>query len=146
MAYFAELDENNIVLRVVSINNSDIVDPHTGEEDEILGIAHCKRNWSGKWKQTSYNDRIRGNYAGVGDSYLEGVATLGVASTDVFMPPKNHASWGLSTTVARWEAPISKPALTEEEVAAGKFYIWNEEAYQADTNDPKTVGWAITTF
>ena len=87
MAYFAELDENNIVLRVVSISNSDIVDPHTGAEDEIL-----------------------------------------------------------STSVARWEAPISKPALTEEEVAAGKFYIWNEEAYQADTNDPKTVGWAITTF
>ena len=66
--------------------------------------------------------------------------------TDVLIKKKNYASWGLSTTVARWEAPISKPALTDEEVAAGKFYIWDEEAYQADTNDPKTVGWAITTF
>ena len=39
MAHFAQLDENNIVTQVIVVDNKDITDPHTGQEDEILGVA-----------------------------------------------------------------------------------------------------------
>ena len=39
MAHFARLDENNVVTQVIVVDNKDITDPHTGEEDEILGVA-----------------------------------------------------------------------------------------------------------
>ena len=79
MAYFAELDQNNIVLRVVVINNEDCLDEN-GNEQEQLGINRCLELYqSGIWKQTSYNTRgnmhsrgkppLRKNYAGIGDTY-----------------------------------------------------------------------------
>ena len=55
------------------------------------------------WKQTSYNGNMRGNYAGIGYTYMSNVATLGVGSTDVFIPQQPYASWTISTTAAVWE-------------------------------------------
>jgi len=43
MAHFAKLDENNIVTQVIVVDNKDTIDPHTGQEDEIIGIALCKK-------------------------------------------------------------------------------------------------------
>ena len=70
MAHFAELDENNIVLRVVVISNDDIKDEN-GEENENIGIAFCQSLFgqNTKWVQTSYNNKIRGGFAGIGASY-----------------------------------------------------------------------------
>ena len=46
---------------------------------------------------------------------------------------------------AMWYSPLGlSPNLTDSEIAAGKSYIWDEDAHQADTNSPKTVGWALT--
>ena len=142
MAHFAKLDENNIVTQVIVVSNDDCTDPHTGEEDEVLGIALCKKLLGGNWKQTSYNNNMRGNYAGIGYKYHSGVATLGVGSTDVFLPAQPHASWTISTTAAQWVSPLGDvPALTDDEIAAGKYYEWDESAYQADN----TTGWVLTT-
>ena len=142
MAHFAKLDENNIVTQVIVVSNDDCTDPHTGEEDEVLGIAFCKKLLGGNWKQTSYNNNMRGNYAGIGYKYHTGVATLGVGSTDVFLPAQPHASWTIHTTEARWVSPLGDaPALTDDEIAAGKFYEWDESAYQADN----TTGWVLRT-
>ena len=142
MAHFAKLDENNIVTQVIVVSNDDCTDPHTGEEDEVLGIAFCKKLLGGNWKQTSYNNNISGNYAGIGYKFHSGVATLGVGSTDVFLPPQPHASWTISTTAAQWVSPLGDaPALTDDEIAAGKFYEWDESAYQADN----TTGWVLRT-
>ena len=142
MAHFAKLDENNIVTQVIVVSNDDCTDPHTGEEDEVLGIAFCKKLLGGNWKQTSYNNNIRGNYAGIGYKFHSGVATLGVGSTDVFLPAQPHASWTISTTAAVWVSPLGDaPALTDAEVAAGKYYVWDETAYQADNS----TGWVLTT-
>ena len=142
MAHFAKLDENNIVTQVIVVSNDDCTDPHTGEEDEVLGIAFCKKLLGGNWKQTSYNNNIRGNYAGIGYKFHSGVATLGVGSTDVFLPPQPHASWTISTTAAQWVSPLGDaPTLTDAEVAANKYYEWDESAYQADN----TTGWVLTT-
>jgi hypothetical protein len=63
MAHFAELDSNNIVVRVVVVDNSQ---EHRGQEflADDCGLG-------GNWIQTSYNHNIRGKYASVGDIYDE---------------------------------------------------------------------------
>tara|TARA_R110000868_G_scaffold122454_1_gene324382 strand:- start:468 stop:797 length:330 start_codon:yes stop_codon:yes gene_type:complete len=68
MAHFAELDENNIVLRVIVVENKDICDEN-GNEKEAIGQAHCARILGGRWLQASYNGSFRKNFAGKGDSY-----------------------------------------------------------------------------
>ena len=147
MAHFAQLDDKNIVTRVIVVNNDDITDSN-GNEIESIGVAFCQKLLGAdtNWKKTSYNHNIRGNYAGVGHTYMTNVATLGVASTDIFISSQPYPSWSIGVGTARWYAPIDgPPTLTDSEEAAGKFYIWDEDAYNADTNSPKTVGWALTT-
>jgi hypothetical protein len=68
MAHFAELDSNNVVLRVIVVDNKDTADAY-GTEKEHIGAAFCERVLGGTWKQTSYNGNMRGKYAGIGDTY-----------------------------------------------------------------------------
>lgn len=134
MAHFAKLDENNIVTQVITISNQDMIDPHSGEEDEVLGIAFCKKLVGGNWKQTSYNGNMRVRYAGIGYSYN--------AALDAFIPPQPHASWVLDNDTASWVSPLGDvPTLTDAEIEAGSYYVWNEDAYQADN----TTGWVLET-
>ena len=148
MAHFAQLDDKNIVINAIVINNDDIIDSTTGKEVESLGVAVCQKllGETTNWKQTSYNRSMRGNYAGIGMTYMSGVRTLGVASTDIFIEQQSYASWTVGINTAQWYSPLGLPPdLTESEKTAEKYYIWDEDAYQADTNSPKTVGWALTT-
>jgi hypothetical protein len=78
MAHFAELDSNNVVLRVVVVDNKDTSDA-AGVEKEYIGAAFCERLFGGNWKQTSYNGNFRKNYAGIGYTYD--------AELDEFVPP-----------------------------------------------------------
>jgi hypothetical protein len=68
MAHFAELDSNNVVLRVIVVDNKDTADAF-GVEKEYIGAAFCERVLGGTWKQTSYNGNFRGRYAGIGYTY-----------------------------------------------------------------------------
>ena len=125
------------------MGNSDTADVN-GVESENIGVAFCQSLLGAEtnWKQTSYNANMRGNYAGIGMKYMSGVATLGVGSTDVFVPQQPHASWTISTTEARWVSPLGDaPTLTDDQIAAGSYYTWNESAYQADNS----TGWTLTT-
>ena len=146
MAHFAQLDENNVVTQVIVVSNDDTSDSN-GTETESIGVAFCQKLLGAdtNWKQTSYNGNMRGNYAGIGYTYMSNVATLGVGSTDIFISQQPYASWTISTSAAQWEAPITQPTLTDEQVAAMSYYTWDESAYQADTSDPKTAGWVLTT-
>ena len=120
MAHFAKLDENNIVTQVIVVDNKDVTDPFTGQEDEILGIAFCKKLLGGNWVQTSYNSTIRKRYAGVGYSYNRAL--------DAFVAPKPFESWVLNTETIDWESPVGPaPELTEAETEAGSRYEWDEE-------------------
>ena len=113
MAHFAQLDENNIVTQVIVVSNEDIKDS-IGNENEEVGIAFCK-NLLGRdtlWKQTSYNNSIRKNYAGIGFTYD--------ATRDAFIAPKPFNSWILNETTCIWEAPVTMPN-------DGKMYSWDEE-------------------
>ena len=146
MAHFAQLDSNNVVVNVIVVGNNDTSD-NAGVETEEIGVAFCQKliGSDTTWKQTSYNSSIRGNFAGIGYTYMENVATLGVGSTDIFINQKPHPSWTISTTEASWIAPVDRPTLTEEQEIAGAYLVWDESAYQADTSDPKTAGWTVQT-
>jgi len=111
MAHFAELDANNVVLRVIVVANKDTADAN-GVEKESIGAAFCERVLGGTWKQTSYNGNIRKNYAGVGFTYQ--------ADIDAFAPPQPYPSWVLNPNMAQWEAPVPKPD-------DGKYYVWDEQ-------------------
>ena len=145
MAHFAQLDGDNIVTQVIVVSNDDTSDSG-GVETESIGVAFCQKllGASTNWKQTSYNGNMRGNYAGIGYTYMSNVATLGVGSTDIFISPQPYPSWTLSTAAAQWAPPSTPgaaPALTDAQKAANKYYVWNESNYQAD---PATA-WVLTT-
>lgn len=68
MAHFAELDDTNHVLSVIVVGNDDCTDEN-GDESEEVGVQFCIDLLGGRWIQTSYNGRMRGKYAAVGDLY-----------------------------------------------------------------------------
>lgn len=119
MAHWAELDENNVVLKVTVGNND--------EPDE--GYQWLIDNLGGTWVKTSYNTRLgkrinpetnelteepgfRGNFAGIGYIYDE--------ELDAFIPPKPFESWVIDEESFSWKAPVEYPN-------DGNAYIWNEE-------------------
>jgi len=110
MAHFAEIDSNNVVLRVIVVANKDTADAN-GNEVESIGVAFCQRLLGGNWVQTSYHGNIRKNYAGIGYTYD--------AAIDAFVPPQPYPSWVLNTNTAQWEAPVPYPT-------DGKDYTWDE--------------------
>ena len=150
MAHFAKLDANNVVEQVIVIDNDEIKDS-SGEEIEAIGVAFCQKLMGAdtNWKQTSYtaigSTGFRGNYAGVGMTYMTNVQTIGVASTDIFIGDQPHASWGIGKTSAQWISPLPRPGLTTTQEANRQLYYWDETGHQADGATPKTVGWALTT-
>ena len=113
MAYFAKLGVGNIVESVISINNAVIIDAN-GIEQEQLGVDFINQlyNTNDVWKQTSYNNRIRKNYAGIGYTYD--------SIRDAFISPKPFNSWILNENTCIWEAPIPYPE-------DNKYYKWNEQ-------------------
>lgn len=110
MAHFAEIDQNNVVLRVIVVDNKDTSTPD-GTEVESIGVAFCQRLLGGNWVKTSYSGNIRKNYAGIGFTYDSG--------RDAFIPPKPFASWLLNEDTCQWEAPTPMPT-------DGKLYGWDE--------------------
>tara|TARA_R110002167_G_scaffold160748_1_gene356885 strand:- start:2584 stop:2976 length:393 start_codon:yes stop_codon:yes gene_type:complete len=126
MAHFAVIDGSNLVTAVHVVADADCLDGD-GNESEAVGIAFCESLWGvGTYKQTSYNNNFKKQFARIGDSYD--------ASANEFVRPKPHASWTLDGS-NDWEAPLSKPSVTYPiEIH------WDETAYQADN----ATGWVQT--
>ena len=120
MAHFAELDENNIVLRVIVVS----------DDDAVNGEVFCNTLLDGNWKQTSYNTRggvhyepdtqtpdsgvaFRKNYAGIGYMFDE--------ERDAFMRAQPYPSWTLDENTCYWEPPVPKPPFDPE-----GYYEWDE--------------------
>lgn len=105
MAHYAFLDENNVVIEVITgINETELIegkDPETWYKD--FRGQKCVR--------TSYNHRIRKQYAGIGFKYDP--------DADVFIAPKPFPSWLLDEN-HDWQPPIPYPN-------DGLMYFWNEE-------------------
>jgi len=114
MAHFAEVDSNNVVVRVLVVGDEQ---EHRGQEflANDLGLG-------GTWLKTSYNTQggvhtlggtpFRKNYAGIGYTYDAG--------KDAFIPPKPFNSWTLDEETCLWNAPVAYPT-------DGGMYTWNEE-------------------
>ena len=100
MAHFAKLDENNIVTGVYVV----------GDEYEAT-YADSRKELGEVYVQTSYNNRIRFNYAGVGYFYDE--------VRDAFIAPEPFDSWVLDEATCQWHSPVPYPQ-------DGKMYVWNE--------------------
>lgn len=107
MSNFAEIDENNIVLRVLVGDNNM---PNEGYDWFV-------ENFGGTWIQTSYNGNIRKNFAGIGYTYD--------ADRDAFIPPKPFDSWILNEETCLWDSPIPYPE-------DGGIYDWNEDTQSWD--------------
>ena len=111
MSHFAEIDQDNIVVRVI-----------VAEQDFInSGAVGDPRQWI----QTSYNTQggqhllggtaLRKNYAGPGFVYDY--------ERDAFIPPRPYDSWILDEETCLWTAPVARPN-------DDKVYIWNESDQQ----------------
>ena len=128
MAHFAELesqtdptgftsDTHLVVKRVVVVGNDEVP-----SDEHADGETWCVNFFGGgTWKQTSYNNKFRKQYAGLGMTYD--------ADKDKFITIKPYTSWVLDSN-DDWQAPIAKPD-------DGKIYLWNEDDYQADNE----TGW-----
>ena len=147
MAHFAKLDSDNLVTQVIVVSDSD-TSTDSGVEAESIGVAFCQKltGIDTIWKQTSYNangNGFRGNYAGIGATYMTDVETLGVAKTDIFISQQPYPSWVIGIQTAQWYPPTppgDAPALTPAEEAANKYYIWNESNY----NSNPSTAWVLT--
>ena len=133
MAHFAEINDSNVVTRVIVVGNKDTADAQ-GNEKEYIGAAFCERLFGGTWKQTSYNSNFRIRYAGIGYEWHADLNPSGTPS-GAFVPPKPHESWVIDTANAVYKAPNppgEAPALTEDQIAAGNVYTWSETNYNED--------------
>ena len=117
MAHFAELDENNVVLRVIVVANKDTADVN-GVEQEWIGQAFCVRLFGGNWRQTSYNGNFRKNYAGIGYTYDPVL--------DAFIPPQPEPQCVLDPDTCQWTCPPND----------GQSYTYNSETKEFDLVTP----------
>jgi hypothetical protein len=106
MSHWAEIDENNVVIRVTVGDNDD----PNGDE----GYQWLIDNLGGRWIKTSYNATIRKHFASEGFVYDE--------ARDAFIPPKPFDSWVLDEETLTWVAPKPFP-----EVEPGTVIRWNED-------------------
>jgi hypothetical protein len=110
MAHFAKLGVGNIVEQVIVVSNDIAITEQAG-----LDFINKIYNTRDVWKQTSYNNNFRKNYAGIGYQYDQ--------TRDAFIPPKPFNSWILNEDTCLWNAPIAKPTAELEE---NQYYSWNE--------------------
>jgi hypothetical protein len=114
MAHFAEIDENNVVTRVI-----------VGVDEPLDGEAIYAETTGTVWKKTSYNTiagrhtlggtPFRKNYAGIGYTYDP--------DRDAFIPPQPFASWVLDEQTCQWNPPVAAPN-------DGRQYYWHEQTSQ----------------
>ena len=148
MAHFAKLGANGKVIKVLTLDNKDMLNAD-GVEDETVGQQYLEQhnNWPAQmWIQTSYNTSsnqhsgggtpLRGNYAGIGYTWDE--------DDQIFWPKKPYASWVKDTTTASWKSPIcDAPELTAEQTSQNEAdthrwsYVWNEANTTWDLTDLK---------
>lgn len=114
MAHFAKLDPNNVVLEIVVVNNSVLTNDNS-IEDENIGIEYLK-NLTGheKWKQTSYNAKFRGSFAGMNFIYDE--------ENDIFVPPTMSDKWVFDEAEQGYKPAVPIP---QDDPGENFYYRWD---------------------
>ena len=135
MAHYAELGVDNVVKRVLFIDNIKCM-TNGGIEKEEIGSAYLETHHGGTWVKCSYNTRggnhmsggikLRANYPGIGWYYN--------STHDIFHEPRpidkdgdSCGSWVLNNTTGKYDAPIAKPT-------DGADYKWDESLYISDNS------------
>ena len=108
MAHFAQLDSSNTVISVIVVANEDCGGGGFPDSEPIGKAFIASIGLDGEWKQTSYNNNFRKQYAGIGFSYDP--------TLDIFIAPQPFSSWKLDENYD-WQPPTPQPS---------KFHIWNE--------------------
>ena len=120
MSHYAKIDENNIVIKVLVIDEETVNTGRFGDPSS--------------WIQTSYNTShgehrlggtpLRKNYAGKGFTYDQ--------TRDAFIPSQPYPSWLLDEETCLWDAPIPRPKVDPDE----EIYNWNEDELKWELYDP----------
>jgi len=132
MAHFAELDNSNVVTRVVVVGNdvTTAAGPLGTNDMHVDGETWCVNFFKGgNWKQTSYNNNFRKQYCGKGYTFD--------SAKDKFISPQPYDSWALDGN-DDWQAPVTYPTDTGTEEDP-KHIIWDEAALKwtaTDNSDP----------
>jgi len=108
MAHFAQLDSSNTVISVIVVANEDCGGGDFPASEPIGKAFIASIGLDGEWKQTSYNNNFRKQYAGIGFSYDP--------TLDIFIAPQPFPSWNLDENYD-WQPPTPQPS---------EFHIWNE--------------------
>ena len=113
MAHFARVDKNNIVQSVHVVDNENLLNEH-GKEEEDFGIVYLNKvhGVGFTWVQTSYSNKFRKQFAGIGYTYDK--------TNDVFVQPQTKPSWKLDSNFD-WQPPTEMPD-------DGKDYVWDEDS------------------
>jgi hypothetical protein len=106
MAHFAEILKG-VVQRVIVVHDN----------EETNGAQFCHDLLGGDWVQTSYNHRIRKQFAGVGFTYDK--------TNDVFIAPQPYPSWSLDANFD-WQAPTLKPKGNYHWIEKEKQWVKND--------------------
>ena len=126
MAHFAKLSEDNVVIQIEVVADSDA----PTEEAGVTFLTNL-HGWT-NWKQTSYTNSFRKQYAGRGDKYD--------SVKDKFIRPRPYPSWSLDEN-DDWQPPVVEPGTGE------KFPLWNETDQRWEDKDgsiwnPDTSSWS----
>lgn len=125
MAYFAELNSENVIIQILVIDDKKMLDEH-GIPQESIGAAFCQEITSSnnQWKLTQKEGGFRCRPALLGDVYN--------STYDVFLAKQPYPSWTLNTVTFEWIPPVPEPVLTPEQRNEGYCVQWNEEKQEWD--------------
>lgn len=120
MAHHAQIDENNIVTRVLVISQDEINTGEWGDPSTWIktsynthgGVHYEPNSWTPSPDQSK---SLRKNFAGIGYTYDP--------LLDAFYTPQPYPSWVLDPQTCYWEAPVPMPQ-------DGKMYLWDEAAQE----------------
>ena len=118
MAHFAQIDENNIVTRVLVVEQDFIDTGHLGDPSTWIQTSYNTyggKHYDPKTQEEDSGTPLRKNFAGKGYTYD--------LDRDAFIGPSPFPSWILNETTCNWEAPVSYPT-------GDKLYDWDEENQQ----------------
>lgn len=118
MAYFAKIDENNVVVDIIKASQEFIDSGKVGDPSMWLQASYNTRGGVHYQRDTGTASGFAGlrkNYPGVGYTYDP--------IRDAFIPPKPYDSWVLNEDTCMWMAPVPKPDTTN-------FYRWDEDNVQ----------------
>ena len=110
MAHYAQVNSDNIVVQVLVMNND-------WDHDNCITWLEANVSSDDDWIQTSYNNNIRKQFAGIGYTYD--------STKDIFIEPKPFGGWVIDESTWKWKAPVEMPD-------DGNDYIWNEDTTSWD--------------